>query len=120
TVSLTLTDAASNVGATATDTVAKSTDACIGAPAVGTVCADGSVYAGNSPDGDVPMYVTRCDLGQAWDGAACGGTRQQLPWNDGSGNWLDTPLVNCSSNSPNAVAACNQGKSNSAFLNTAD
>ncbi|MGA0828299.1 MAG: hypothetical protein ACO3PW_13235, partial [Gemmobacter sp.] len=68
----------------------------------------------------VPMFVTRCDLGQSWDGAACSGTRALLPWNDGTTNWLDTPLANCTTNSPNAVAACNTGKSNSAFLNTAD
>ncbi|MBI1321640.1 DUF1566 domain-containing protein [bacterium] len=96
------------------------TDPCAGAPAVGTVCADGSVYAGNSPDGNVPMFVTRCDLGQTWDGSACTGTRTLRQWNDGSSNWLDTPLANCTTNSPNAVAACNEGKGNSAFLNTAD
>jgi hypothetical protein len=33
---------------------------------------------------------------------------------------LDTALDNCTTNSPNAVAACNEGKGNSAFLNTAD
>lgn len=120
TVSLTLTDAASNAGTPVTDTVVKSTDVCNGTPAIGTVCADGSVFAGNSPDGDVPMYVTRCDLGQTWDGSACVGTSTRPPWNDGSTNWLDTALANCTTASPNAVAACNQGKSNSAFLNTAD
>ncbi|MGA1275423.1 MAG: hypothetical protein ACO3XL_06070, partial [Gemmobacter sp.] len=79
-----------------------------------------SVYAGLSPDGNVPMFVTRCDLGQSWDGAACSGTRQQPRWNDGSTNFLDTALENCTTNSPNAVAACNTGKSNSAFLSAAD
>jgi hypothetical protein len=84
TVSLTLTDAASNTGGAATDTVAKSiTDPCSGSPSVGTVCADGTVYAGLSTDGYVPMYVTRCDLGQTWDGSACTGTRQTKTWNKG-------------------------------------
>ncbi|MGA1269926.1 MAG: hypothetical protein ACO3WM_12865, partial [Gemmobacter sp.] len=67
-----------------------------------------------------PMFVTRCDLGQSWDGAACTGTRTQSYWNDGSKNWLDTPLHNCTTNVPNALAGCITGKSNSAFLNTAD
>jgi hypothetical protein len=124
TLSLTLTTAA-GTSAPRTVTVAKSVDWCtdpaaLAAASPGAVCPDGSVYAGLSPDGDVPMFVTRCDLGQSWDGAACTGTRTLRPWNDGTTNFLDTPLANCTTNSPNAVAACNTGKSNSAFLNTAD
>lgn len=57
---------------------------CSGSPAVGTVCADGTVYAGMSPDGNVKMYVTHCDAGMSWDGASCTGTRSLLPWNAGS------------------------------------
>jgi hypothetical protein len=34
---------------------------------VGTVCADGSVYVGPSPDTGARMFVTRCDAGQTWD-----------------------------------------------------
>ena len=66
------------------------------------------------------MYATRCDLGQTWNGSACVGTRQAPSWNDGTVNWVDTSIDNCSAESPNAIAACNQGKSFSAFLNTAD
>lgn len=97
-----------------------SRNVCDGTLAVGAVCSDGSVYAGNSPDGNVPMYVTRCDLGQTWDGKACIGTRILLPWNDGTHNWHDTALPNCVQESPSTNAACNSGKSNSAFLSTAD
>lgn len=121
TASVTITNL-SGTGSAKTDTVTKNVagDPCVGSPSPGDVCADGSVYAGLSPDGNVPMYVTRCDLGQTWDGSACVGTHTLRQWNDGSTNWLNTPLANCTSNSPNAIAACNTGKSNSAFLNTAD
>jgi hypothetical protein len=44
---------------------------CSGAVSVGTVCADGTIYAGTSPDGNVPMYATRCDSNQYWNGASC-------------------------------------------------
>ncbi len=45
----------------------KGEDACDGNPAVGTVCADGSVYAGLSPDQSRKMYAQRCDIDQYWD-----------------------------------------------------
>ncbi len=63
---------------------------CTGSPAAGTVCADGTVYAGLSPDGNVKMYVTRCDAGQTWDGSNCTGTRLNLSWNDGDTNYVAT------------------------------
>ncbi len=62
-------------------------------PAVGTVCADGTVYAGKTPDGNVKMYVTRCDAGQSWDGSTCTGSRYALPWNDGNGNYVTTNYI---------------------------
>ncbi|MGE0109786.1 MAG: DUF1566 domain-containing protein, partial [Bdellovibrionales bacterium] len=49
-------------------------------PWVGAVCADGSVYAGISPDGYVKMYTTPCDQGQTWSGSACTGTRSTYKW----------------------------------------
>jgi len=61
-------------------TVTTLDDPCIGNPSVGAVCADGTVYAGISPDGNLPMYVTRCDAGQSWDGSACAGTRSVMSW----------------------------------------
>jgi hypothetical protein len=124
TVSLTLTDAASNTGGAVTNTVVKSIDPCNGSPSVGTVCADGTVYAGLSPDGNVPMYVTRCDLGQSWNGTSCTGTRTTPTWNDGTSNWLDTPLANCSASTgtspPVGTGTCITGRSNSNYLLTAD
>ncbi len=38
-------------------------DICGGAPPIGTVCADGLVYAGYSPDGNVRMFTTPEDAG---------------------------------------------------------
>ena len=61
---------------------------CTGSPAPGTICPDGTVYAGQSPDGGVPMFVPRCDAGQSWDGVACTGTALLLSWNDGFSNWV--------------------------------
>lgn len=67
---------------------------CTGSPTVGTVCADGTVYAGITPDGSVKMYTTRCDLGQTWDGANCTGVRQSYSWNDGSTDYIITGYQN--------------------------
>lgn len=49
-------------------------------PPGGTVCADGTVYVGLSPDGNVKMYATRCDGGMSWDGSSCTGVRLSMPW----------------------------------------
>lgn len=82
---------------------------CSGSPAPGTVCPDGTVYAGLSPDGSVKMFVTRCDAGQTWDGTACTGTRSGLTWNNGEDDWVQT-----GSGSPIT------GKSNTAMLAVLD
>lgn len=79
---------------------ARAPDPCAGTPSPGDICHDGSVYAGLSPDGNVPMYTTPADAGQ-------------FSWNDGTTNWLDIPaLTNCS----NLEAACNTGEANTALL----
>ena len=60
----------------------------------GTVCADGTVYAGLS-GAATPMYVTRCDSGQTWNGTSCTGSRLYLSWNNGnSTGYVDTPVAN--------------------------
>jgi len=63
--------------------VTTTSDVCSGTPSIGTVCSDGTVYAGLSPDGNVKMYTTRCDVGQTWDGSACTGTRTTKKWSYG-------------------------------------
>lgn len=45
---------------------------------------DGTIYAWLTPDGERPMFVTRCDYGQSWNVNKCEGTRLPRPWNDGS------------------------------------
>lgn len=52
-----------------------------GCTPIGTVCSDGTVYAGLS-GASTPMYVTRCDVGQTWNGSVCTGTRSTLCWNN--------------------------------------
>lgn len=78
---------------------------CTGSPAVGTICADGTIYAGLTPDGTVKMYTTRCDYGQTWNGSNCTGTRLAQNWNNGTSNWTTTGYTNG-----------NTGKANSAGL----
>jgi len=78
--------------------------ACGGSPVPGCVAADGTVYAGLSPDGNVPMYVTRCDAGMTWDGSACSGTRSAITWNNGTGNWTVTGITNVNTGEANTAA----------------
>jgi hypothetical protein len=84
--------------------------------AIGTICDDGTVFAGTSMDGVIPMFTTRCDAGQNWDGTACINARLTLNWNSGSTNYVDTPLVNCG-----AVGDCDvSGETNTATLVATD
>jgi hypothetical protein len=55
------------------DVTTASAEPCAGSPSPGDVCADGSVYAGLSPDGNVKMYTTPADEGG-------------IPWNNGNGS----------------------------------
>jgi Concanavalin A-like lectin/glucanases superfamily len=66
---------------------------------VGETCSDGSVYAGLSPDGNVPMYTTPGDAGT-------------FTWNDGSGTWVDTAMQNCAT----TEASCRTGAANTTLL----
>lgn len=72
--------------------------ACTVAP--GGLCADGSVYAGLSPDGNVPMYTTPQDRPLA--SGSC--------WND----------CNCTNYTTTSLTSAVTGKSNSATLITLD
>ncbi|NOT79323.1 MAG: DUF1566 domain-containing protein [Bacteriovoracaceae bacterium] len=79
---------------------------CTLSPTPGTVCADGTIYAGLSPDGNVKMFTTRCDAGQTWNGSSCTGSRSGLSWNNGTVNWFTT-----------GVTGSTTGKANSNTLN---
>lgn len=84
---------------------------------VGTVCADGTVYAGTSPASGTPMYVTRCDGGRTWDGSACIGSHLFLPWNNGNiTGYLGSSSVDCT------VVPCagQNGRVNTAILAAMD
>ena len=74
-----------------------------GCPNIGDVCSDGTIYAGLSPDGNVPMYTTPADAPSL------------MSWNDGSSNLVSVPSVNCEVFGSRG-AACSTGKSNSAVL----
>lgn len=78
------------IGSGATVWNVTTTGDCSSSPAPGTVCADGTIYAGLTPDGSVPMFTTRCDVGMTWNGVSCTGIRQLLSWNNGSGGALTT------------------------------
>ncbi len=75
-----------------TDGDTSATDPCNPAntPSPGQVCNDGTVYAGTSNDGGEPMYTTRCDHGQSWNGSTCTGTRSEVFWNAGNSAGLYT------------------------------
>lgn len=78
-------------------------DPCTDKPAPGTVCDDGSVYAGDSPDGDVPMFTTPADEGQ-------------FSWNDGTANYVATTMQDCKSASPGTQLSCRTGRANTDLL----
>lgn len=80
-------DATMTVGGSANVWSVSPTGDCTSSPAIGTVCADGTVYAGNTPDGGAQMYVPRCDAGRTYS-STCSGSRTLFTWNNGSANYL--------------------------------
>ena len=75
-----------------------------GCPSIGDVCADGSIYAGLSPDGNVAMYTTPADAGS-------------YTWNNGTNNWYDHPAItNCSDGTPGTASGCRTGEQNTDSL----
>ncbi len=92
------------VGTAASVWNATPTGDCTGTPAPGTVCPDGTVYAGITPDGDVKMYVTRCDAGMSWNGTACAGIADLKSWNHGeSSNFVGTLATSEASGASNTA-----------------
>jgi predicted GIY-YIG superfamily endonuclease len=82
TVTATLYVGTTNSGVWSVTTTGASSDSCDTTTTAGTVCADGSVYAGISPDNNSRMFTTRCDYGQTWDTgtSACVNGRVSLVW----------------------------------------
>lgn len=73
----------------------------------GMVCADGSIYAGVSPDMNVNMYVMPCDLGMSVVDGVCTGMRSFYTWNNGTEDWVITGVTSYTTgriNTKNLVA----------------
>lgn len=73
----------------------------------GCEMADGSIYAGLSPDGNVAMFTTPADAASTYT------------WNDGSANYTDMSLENCidgSAFSNGTALSCQTGEANTAYL----
>lgn len=105
-----------NVGPVSSDWSITTLLVCTLSP-VGTVCADGTVYAGTSPASSTPMYVTRCDGGRVWGGSSCSGSRLSTAWNNGNNNgYVDTSVTNCVS----PCAGVTDGRANTTTLAVAD
>lgn len=84
-------------------------DPCDQSPAVGTACANGTIYAGRTPDGDVPMYTTPADAPGTY------------AYNDGNTfGYVNTPIQNCTTVTPSSAASCRTGKNNTAILIVTD
>ncbi len=81
-------------------------DLCSLSPAPGTICSDGTIYAGLSPDGNVPMFVTTANLPTLY------------AFNNATTNFVDTPLTNCTTGGTEST--CRTGESNTDNLVTMD
>jgi hypothetical protein len=83
------------------DVTTAGADPCAGSPSPGDVCADGSVYAGLSPDGNVKMYTTAADAssGTFWNNGNSSGyvTTSQTSATTGEAN--TTNLITIDSDS---------------------
>ena len=81
--------------------------------AIGKVCSDLTIYAGLSPDGNVPMFAYPCDYGETASGCTagsssstctCSGTRTTLTWNNGSTAFIQTGIQNTNSGKSDTAA----------------
>lgn len=55
---------------------------CVPGGLPGDECPDDTLIAGVTPDGDVTMYIARCDVGMTWDSGSgtCTGSRDLIKW----------------------------------------
>ena len=74
------------------------TDPCQGSPTPGTICADGTVYAGQTPDGNVPMATTTTDVNSSSYSLSLS------PWNNGNKTYVMTGLSNAITGQANTAA----------------
>lgn len=73
----------------------------------GTRCRDGTIYAGDSPDGSFRMFTTPADA--PLDG-------EDRSWNNKTMNWFDTPMENCTPYATGTQESCLAGELNSRLL----
>ena len=79
-IGYTTTTATVTVGTVTSDTWSVTTECYNNTSEIGCLQADGTVYAGLSPDGNVPMYAMPCDLGMTGTHDNCTGTRTTYRW----------------------------------------
>lgn len=79
----------------------------------GEVMPDGTVYAGISPDGDVPMYTTVQD---ATDGFRPGNATPDIYAWSTNGSYNGLPALNCTSINDTTSTGCKTGESNTTTL----
>lgn len=75
----------------------------INSPTPGTICADGTLFAGESPDENMLMYTTPADAGL-------------MAWNDSNSSGLTSFAGNCTTISPGTNASCFRGRNNTNIL----
>ena len=71
-------------------------------PSIGTVCSDGSIYAGITPDGYVKMFIAPCDAGMTGSAGSCTGTAIGLAWSAGAS--ITTGVTSQSTGKANTAA----------------
>jgi hypothetical protein len=82
------------------------------APTVGTICSDGTMYAGLDA-GSLQMFITPCDYGQTYSAGSCTGTASSKSWNNGTGGGTTTGATSTSSgiSNTNTLAASSDSDS---------
>lgn len=79
-----------------------SPEACKTGP-LGSPCSDGAIYIGNHPDSGHRLYVSPEN------------DSEDIPWNNGLNNWVDTSMTNCSGLEGSAES-CADGWGNTSIL----
>lgn len=83
-------------------------------PALGTLCADGTFYVGQSPDGNVKMYTTPCNPGMFWDGTACSSGRAfGYQWSNN--NTVATGVTNATTGEANTTTLAGLSNADSPY-----
>lgn len=71
---------------------------------IGSVCSNGSVYAGITPDGDAHIFTTPNDAPGSYT------------WNNGAATFTNTALVDCTDGPTGSTTGCRTGQVNSNIL----